>query len=225
MASFEEQTARENANKKLYRITLIAIVLSVFSIASAINQLGITGAPTEVGYVNVTVVEVADISVVRSQINFTSTWAGDNVDSTESDYVTGCPADLECGLNITNVGNKEVNITIQNTEPLFEGVESGQTDAYYTYNITMYPEYAALGVGAGGVEGEHNCSTGYNRGLEVNLSGWRAMPVQGEELAICYLNNTLYKNWAQVDINVTIPVTETEGSKSSTITFTGYAAY
>jgi len=207
---------KEISNNQIVLIAFIAIGLSVFSIFLSFGGFGITGAASSgIGYTNVTVGETTDISIVRAQINFTDSDPGVTKDSVESDHVdASCTTDGECGINITNDGSTSINISMQNTEDLFssEGLVYAQ---HYLYNVTMgdnSTDYTAL-----------DCSTGGSAGLQLTDS-WRAMPAQGsDEVAICCLNGTDNHDWAQVDINITVPDDEPAGIKSGRITFTATA--
>lgn len=204
----------EPSNNNLILIAAVAIGLSIFSIFLSMGKLGITGASTEYGYVNVTIGKAVDITVVRAQINFTDAAITQTRTSDDSGDVQDCTTDFECGINITNVGNTEVNITLANSKDLWES-PNNYTATHYLYNVTMDPSY----IGAN--EGLHNCSTGYDLGLPLT-GGWRAMPIGSDtELAICRMNYTgsSFNFWGQVDINITVPSDESPGEKSSTITF------
>ncbi len=210
---------KEFSTNNLLIIAFIAIGLSLFSLLLSLNKLEVTGAAsTGAGYTNVTVIEATDISIVRAQINFTDANPGDTRDSHESDHVNQCTIDNECGINITNDGSVDINITLENTDDLFESATLDQS-IHYLYNITLgdnSTDYTAV-----------DCSTGGSRGLQFNGtngdSGWRAFPPQGgSEVAICGLNSTDGHDSVQVDVNITIPGDEAAGIKSGTITFSAY---
>ncbi|MCG2717688.1 MAG: hypothetical protein L6408_02485 [Nanoarchaeota archaeon] len=215
---------KEISNNQIVLIAFIAISLSIFSIFLSFGNLGITGAAsTGVGYTNVTITETTDITVVRAQINFTDSNPGESKNSVESDDVdASCTTDGECGINITNDGSATINITMTNTENLFSSASLVYAQ-HYVYNITM-------GDSTTDYVRDNRCSTGYvnttatgNSGLALTGS-WRAMPAQGAgEVAICCLNYTDDHDWAQVDINITVPGDEPAGIKSGTITFTAIA--
>lgn len=196
-------------------IAILAMTSSVFSLFLFLGKFDITGASsTGIGYTNVTVLETTDITVVRGLINFTATSPGVSKDSTQSSHLYQCDTDLKCGINITNDGSIAINISIENTEALFD---SGTIDnsKHYLYNITLgdnSTDYTSV-----------DCSTGGSQGLQLTGS-WRAMPDElASEIAICCLNQTDSHDSVQVDINITVPDDEPAGVKSGTITFTASA--
>jgi len=224
---------KELSTRNLVLIAVVAIALSMFSIFLSFGRPGITGAQTtdtEVGYVNVTVSELVDITVVRSQINFTDSATGVTKSSHVASHIaaSACVTDGECGINISNVGNTEVNISITagdasgNDADLWES--SGDYPAYgnaryYLYNVTMDPRYTTDSTTAG----YWNCSAGYeNATLPLNESTWRAVPATAENAMICMLNfsGSGFSYWGQVDINITVPGDEPSGIKTAVLKFT-----
>lgn len=223
---------KEAQNNYLVIVALIAIVLSVVSVLSLLGNLGITGAATEVGYVNVTVPTTAEITIHTTSINFTGTNPGDTKTSYESDDVAtreGVPCDVDnhCGMNISNDGSGFINVTIQETESLFT---SGgySADSHFLYNVTMQD---AAYVEGNVYSGKANCSVGYAGGF-AGVGGvgyWRGVPSSSAEVAICYLNYTdavpgggdsdSRPDIARVEFNITVPDGEGSGDKAGTITF------
>lgn len=218
---------KKEAQNTLIIITIIAITLSVLSFSLSITKMMTTGAG--VGYINVTVSSVVDITIGTNSINFTEASPGETRNSYNASEVYNCGADNHCGFNITNDGNRFANITIQETEALFDSASFSATK-HLTYNITMQDlDYAT------GYSGKNNCSTGYDLGLKgQDDSGqtgqWRAIPRTDSEVAICYLNCTdeppdgnqdNRPDTARVELNITVPDDETTGSKVGTITFVG----
>ncbi|MDP2907504.1 MAG: hypothetical protein Q8O03_06190 [Nanoarchaeota archaeon] len=217
---------KEVSTNQLVIVILIAIAMSGFSILLSVAGPGLTSASSSGdGFVNVTVSAVTDVSIGISSINFSATSPGQSRNSYNASDVKGCGADNHCGFNITNDGTTFVNITIQETENLFD---SGTYDANtnFVYNITMQDPLYTTDYGSKG-----NCSVGYDQGLP-GLSGWgdwRAVPRDSEEVAICYLNHTSSPEGenrpdvARIELNITVPNDETQGSKVGTITLTAVA--
>ena len=205
---------------QLVTIALVAIFLSLFSMGLSFGKFGITGAAsTGVGYTNVTVSAATDITVVRAQINFTDSNPGETRDSHDSTQINECSVDSECGINITNDGSVEVNISMENTNNLFDG-SSLVNSKHYLYNITFGDNNTAFT--------SVDCSAGGSRGLQFDdpaYGSFRQMPAESaSEVAICYLNSTDGHDSVQVDINITVPGDEPAGIKSGVITFTAIQA-
>jgi hypothetical protein len=144
-----------------------------------------------------------------------------------------CTTDNHCGMNISNDGSAFINITIQETERLFE---SGTYDANanFLYNVTMQdPNYGTAEYG-----GDGNCSVGYDQGLSGvgGVGHWRGVPFGSAEDAVCYLNfsDTLggaaiessftRPDVARIEFNITVPNDEPAGVKAGMLTFTAVAA-
>lgn len=222
---------KEVQNKQIILITLIAIILSLFSILLSVTRLEvITGASSS--YTNVTVSAIVDISISTSSIEFIATNPGKTRNSYNSSEVKGCDTDNHCGFNITNDGTRFINVTIQETESLF-GSSNFDATQHFTYNVTMKDVLYDTAYGADG-----NCSTGYDQGFKGpddngQWGEWRAIPHSSEEVAVCYLNHTDNSpdgvddhrpDIAIVEINITVPTNEATGSKTGTLTFTGISA-
>jgi len=230
---------KELSNNTLILIAVASIVISLFNIFLSFGG-GITGWGTvsDVGFVNVTVISAAEITVHTKSINFTSASVGESLTSYAATNVSTtdllpCDADNHCGMNITNDGNIVINITIQESENLFD-TGGYVANAHFLYNVTMQDPGYTTNYGANG-----NCSVGYDMGLPGvgGVGYWRGVPRGAAEVAICYLNasNTLggaeigqssdtRPDVARVEFNITIPGDEPPGEKAGTITFTAIAA-
>lgn len=241
---------KEFSNNQLIIIAVIAIVVSLFSIfisfGGKLSITGMIGGTNGIGYVNVTVPSTAAITVWITSINFTGTnpgasktsYAQADVDSTEG---LPCETDNHCGMNITNDGSSFINITLYESERLFD---SGSYDnrTHFLYNVTMQdPDYGTATYGANG-----NCSVGYDRGLPgidgTTTGQWRPVPdnILTKEDAVCYLNNTdtlgtictashtgntdVCPDIARIEFNITVPDDEPAGDKAGTLTFTAVGA-
>jgi len=224
----------EISDKKLFIVTIIAIILSITGLIFSIIRADITGA-SSAGYsdVNVTIGETTDITIWRSTIEFRPTKPGETKNSYNFTHVENCYAGTSsCGFNLTNEGNVFINITIQETSNLFS---SGNFSAvkHFTYNVTMKDPMYISGYGGLG-----SCSTGYSSGLKgPDDSGqtgqWRAVPRTAAEVAICYLNYTNEApdgdpehrpDIAVLELNITVPDDESVGEKSGSLTFTAALA-
>lgn len=227
------------SNNTLLMIAVIAIAISLCIIVLPFgDKLALTGL--DVAYVNVTVPSTAEITVWTTSINFTGTNPGDSKSSYSAADVDSregmpCTTDNHCGMNITNDGSVFINITIQETENLFDS-GSYVANTHFVYNVTMQDPLYTTAYGASG-----NCSVGYAQGLP-GLSGWgdwRGVPRASSENAVCYLNNTdnggacttghlgdtdVCPDVARVEFNITVPGDEVAGDKAGTITFTAIAS-
>jgi hypothetical protein len=222
---------KEVSTNQLVIVILIAIAMSGFSILLSVAGPGLTSASSSgSGSVNLTVSAVTDVSIGTDAINFSATSPGQSRNSYNASDVKGCGADNHCGFNITNDGTTFVNITIQETESLFDS-SSYDAEKHYTYNITMQDPLYTTAYGASG-----DCSVGYSNGLPGvgGVGYWRAMPLPtaeggSPEVAICYLNYTSSPEGedrpdvARIELNITVPNDETQGSKTGTITLTAVA--
>lgn len=238
---------KEFSDNQLILISLIVIALSIFTILLSTGKLGITGASTEQGYVNVTVPTSAAITLHTVSINFSTTLPGVAKNSYASADVSTreyggthmpCDVDNHCGINITNDGSVFINITIQATEALFTS-GSYDADTHFLYNVTMQDlDYSGNGNGPNVYAGRDNCSVGYDGGLSGvgGVGHWRGVPTS-TEVAICYLNYTdtlgactktgeertgnsdICPDIARVEFNITVPGDEGGGDKAGTIQF------
>lgn len=226
---------KEVSDNQLIIIVLIAISISLFSILVSITRLDITGALSSgEGYVNVTVMTVVDITIWTSMVNFTAANPGQSRNSYNASEIQNCGADNHCGMNITNDGTMFINITIYESENLFES-SNYDNKSHYLYNVTMQDVEYTTSYGTDG-----DCSTGYDQGLkgpdDTGTTGqWRAIPRNSgnAEVAVCYFNYTDTSpdgndehrpDLARVEINITVPSDEPTGSKTGTLTFTAVSA-
>ncbi|MDD5253639.1 MAG: hypothetical protein PHG05_00865 [Candidatus Nanoarchaeia archaeon] len=208
----------EVSNKSLVALSVIAVIISltgIFISLTAPQSSLVTGGAT--GSVNISVNASLGITMVNADINFTSSNPGDNKVSYLTDDLEGesCLANYECGFNITNDGSVLINISIQETESLFDSA-SFSAAKHLLYNVTHAEAgYPAAAPGSG-------CSVGYPGGL--GAGDWRALPSAAAEDGICFLNYTDGSDSVMIDLNVTVPVDEPSGEKLATITFLAKAA-
>lgn len=227
---------KEVSDNKLIIIALIAISISLLSILISVTRpYIITGASlSDEGYVNVTVLSVVDLTIQMNTINFTATNPGKTRNSYNASDTQDCTADNHCGFNMTNDGTRFINITIYESENLFDS-SNYDNKSHYLYNTTIQDIDYDTAYGAKG-----NCSTGYDQGPkgpdDTGATGqWRAIPRSSDnaEVAVCYLNYTDIPpdgndehrpDTARVEINITVPSDEATGSKTGMLTFTGISA-
>lgn len=223
------------SDKQLIITILIAISISLFSILISVARLNVTGASSsDTGYVNITVLSAVDITIWTTSINFTATNPGKTRNSYNASDTQDCTADNHCGFNMTNDGTKFINITIYESETLFDS-SNYDNKTHYLYNTTIQDISYDTAYGANG-----NCSTGYDQGPkgpdDTGTTGqWRAIPRDSgnAETAVCYLNYTDASpdgndehrpDTARIEINITVPADEPAGNKEGTLTFTATAA-
>jgi len=192
------------SNNILASLLVLAIVVSVggiYSILSTVSMLqvpaspfsGITGAAT--GFTNVTVGQVAAISLTVNTVDFGTMNVGDNNDTVDNSPIP---------FRVQNDGNVNVNVTINATALWTQD----------TYNVTG-PNYQFKC----GNSTEWDCPEGSPEAAFVN------MPVSSAAiLAVANLPFPSARDLMDVEINVTVPPAETAGVKSSVVTFTGYQA-
>jgi len=225
------------SNNRLFIAAVISIIISMFSIFLSFggNITGF-GSYMEEGYVNVTVYSAAQITVHTKSINFTGGAGGDTKNSYEAVYVETtdglpCNTDNHCGMNISNDGSVFINISIYESEQLFDA-GTYTNSKHFLYNVTMQDPGYTTNYGANG-----NCSVGYDMGLPGvgGVGYWRAVP-DANEVAICYLNysdtlggaeiesSNTRPDMARVEFNITIPNDEIPGDKVGTVTFTAASA-
>ncbi|MDD5332015.1 MAG: hypothetical protein PHE43_04340 [Candidatus Nanoarchaeia archaeon] len=204
---------KEASNKLLMTLAVFAVTISLVGIYTSFTSEKIsliTGGAT--GSVNISINSSLGITMISSDINFTTSNPGDSRTSYEQDDLEGesCSADYLCGFNITNDGSVLMNITIQETENLFDSASFVNTK-HLLYNTTHEElGYAAAAPGSG-------CSVGYPGGFGEGY--WRALPRASAEVAVCALNFTDGSDAVRVDLNVTVPTDEPPGQKLGTITF------
>ncbi len=226
---------KEVSDKQLIITILIAISISLLSILISVTRLNITGASSsDTGYVNITVLSAVDLTIRVNAINFSATNPGKTRNSYNASDTQDCTADSHCGFEMINSGTKFINITIYESENLFDS-SNYDNKSHYSYNTTIQDIDYDTAYGANG-----NCSTGYDQGLkgpdDTGATGqWRAIPRDSDdaEVALCYLNYTdtppdgndeHRPDTARVEINITVPADEPAGDKEGTLTFTATAA-
>ena len=198
---------KEINNNTLAVFLLVVILLSLLGTWHSIMRLkGITGAATGLGYINVSINETIGITMVTANINFTSTVPGENKATTKATDITSGP------FNITNDGSVTINITIADTETLFDSGSLSRA-LHYLYNV-------ALTRPANGVF-TYPCSLNHTQGLQYTSALlWRAFPASSTETPICALNYTDGYDSVIINVNITVPLDETGGQKSARVTFT-----
>lgn len=192
------------SNNLLASLLVLAIIVSVagvYSIMSAVSLIqvpaspftGITGAA--VGYTNVTVGQVAAISLTVNTVDFGTMNVNENNDTVD---------DSPWPFEVQNDGNVNVNVTLNATKLWDQD----------TYNVTG-PNYQFKC----GNSSELDCPAG---SLE---SAFTNMPVDSAAVqVIAGMEFATSKDMLQVEINVTVPPAEPTGIKSSVVTFTGFQA-
>ncbi|MBI2110357.1 hypothetical protein HYT51_01085 [Candidatus Woesearchaeota archaeon] len=204
---------KEINNNVLAVLLVFVIFISFLGTWNSLMRLqGITGAATGLGYINVSVNETTGISMVQANVNFTSTAIGISKTTYTASAITSGP------FNITNDGSVLINITIADTETLFDSASLNR-QLHYLYNITL-ADYASNSRVVG-----YNCSLGGSNGLAYNpaAGGWRGFPSSGTETPICRLNFTDGYDSVRIDVNITPPNDEPGGQKAARVTFTSVA--
>jgi hypothetical protein len=99
----------------------------------------------------------------------------------------------------------DVNITLSATQ-FFS--QASDNSSYYRFNATNATGNASV---------LSNCNT-------VNQNTWYNVPISSSTWAICGFGYLINRNYAKVEIQITVPDGEGAGSKSSSATFTGSQA-
>jgi hypothetical protein len=187
------------SNNVLAVLVVIAIVISLTSIAATLNLLGrvpsITGGIT--GTTNVTVPTEITITLPVSTVNF-----GTMALNSENDTTDGSPGPFV----IQNDGSVCVNITVNATQ-LWSGTNATGTSTYYRFQSAC---------------NETGCVTNSSEDL---VSSWTDMPIA--TTAVKLVNRLWYtdsKDAVNAHIYVKVPSDEPAGAKSSTVTFTAVDA-
>lgn len=199
---------QDHTKNVLLIITIAVIAFSISIIIAHVFKPTITGAET--AYANVTINQSVGILLITDGTNFTS--AGPN-DYRESNTSTDTlPSNTR--INISNNGNRPVNISLQTTTNLFTSVDP-VTDSSYKCMVEICngrPASAATGAGSAGDDAGEcekspwnetytDCDSGAGTVSDVigNLSFW-----DGTDTAV-------------LDISITVPTQESGGPKQSTM--------
>lgn len=205
-----------------YRLVALAIVLAVIA-GAAINLVSIYGFPITgfaaagSGFVYINVSCTTSITLVNSSVAFGSMQPGASNDTRDT---------FPPPLYVRNDGNVPVNITIKAT-PLFTGV--GDPNVYFGYAcgntsehtckcILGNPTAAAPDLGCNTTTiptGTLN-GTGQN-GTQLTFS---AIPINTLPAALVQYNFTFNdtNDELEIDINVSVPLNVSAGTKESNIT-------
>ncbi len=190
------------SNNLLASLLVLAIIVSVagiYSILSTVSLGQIPFAPSGVtgaatGTTQVNIGTVAAISLIVNTVDFQTMVFDENNDTTDNS-----PGPF----TIQNDGNVDVNVTI-NATALWSQSGYAETNVSYMFKC--------------GDSGEWSCTA-------ESLTTYTNMPVN--DVATLVIADLTYGNsvdLAEVEINVTVPPAEPSGSKSSTVTFTGFQA-
>jgi|SRR3989344_4971432 len=218
----------------IFLLSIIAIVSFSLSLIVHYDTPSLTGLA--IGTVNVSVNESIGISLSRAVVNFTVT----NPGVTRTTYIA---ADLAtaplgacnkyfsnetCGINITNDGSVNINITMQDTGASIFKANSFSRVEHFLFNVSV-PFSAMNAICPNTVDnGFYNINNTHIRtGGFVPTINWT--PVNTTALTIiCGLNftNTGYgaevqPDTAAIEFNITVPSDEPGGSKGTTLEITG----
>ena len=232
---------RGQSNSFMLFLTVVAVISLVFSLfVHYIGSAQLTGFV--IGTVNVTVNVTAGISLSRSAVNFTVT----NPDNARNTYtatdltqaplsagVLGCASmesNTTCGINITNDGTVNINVTMQDTGSAIFKSGTFSRLVHFLFNVsvpysarnTICPNSATSGNGFYNVNNTHIRTGGF-----VPTINWT--PVNTSALRIiCGLNFTntgygreLKPDVAAVEFNISVPNDESGGDKGTTLDFVG----
>jgi len=177
---------------KLTLLVALFSVIATFTIFMNAHYLGLTGQAT--GVTNVTVYTTSAISTVLDNVYLGNLTIGDS-NSTQNGTIND-------GFQVQNDGNVPLNISMSATN-LFSS--AANPSSYYLFLVSD----------AG--NGTNNESVWIESGT---ILVWTNVPATNTQI-IEALNDSEGWDIVEVDINITVPVSETAGLKESTVTFTG----
>ena len=212
---------------------LILAILALFSLGLSIwmhygNQASFTGLA--IGTINVTINESVGITLSRAAINFTVSNPGDSRVTYTAADLTSAPlsacnsmmANQTCGINITNDGSVNINVTLRDLGSNIFSSGSFARHKHFLFNVsvpisarnTICPNSVTNGFY--NVNNTHIMTGGY-----VPTINWT--PVNTSAITIiCGLNfsNTGYslemqQDVASIDFNITVPTDEPAGTKGT----------
>lgn len=224
---------KENNNFTIILGTLaiIMLLLAFFVHYGTTNK--VTGLV--VGTVNVTINQTIGVSLSRNSINFTSSNPGTGRTTYTAADLASAPlptctyfANATCGLNITNDGSVNLNITMQDTGSVIFTSSSFTRKLHFLFNVSV--PYSARSVICKDTtfNGFYNVNNTHIRtGGFVPSINWT--PVNTTAITIiCGLNSTntgygaeVQPDVASIDFNITIPTDESAGTKGTTLEITG----
>ena len=190
-------------------VAAFAIAFSTFMLLSNIFKPSITGAET--AYANVTINQSIGITLITDGVNFTSAGPYDYRESNRS-------ADIESGdrINMTNIGNVPINVTVQTTTDLFTSVNPG-SDSSFKCMIEICN--GIVGGSNGDTPGQCLPSPWNNTYTDCDSSD-TSSPVP----AIANLTFLDGSDSAVLDISITIPSQESGGLKQATLSLVASAS-
>ena len=146
---------------------------------------------------------LAGMTMLNNTVNFNDLRVNTNNDTSACDLDTFSPN--PCPLLIENAGNQRLNVNV--TPP----IDSFWDSVAYPHSI----DYFSIKAGAGR-EGTAYTASGTNESYVDLVTAGSPQQLIKE---FKYGNSN---DEVRIDINITAPITETIGNKSSTLTFTGY---
>ncbi len=176
-------------------LSLVIALLGVWMLYGKVETSGLASNPT--GTVNAVIPSAADIFLVNSTVNFGNVGVGFT-------FVTNGNYSNASQFLLRNDGSVNLNVTISATA-LFNSTSGNNSN--YRFNVTN---------ASGNTSMKEVCMTAQNT--------WTTIPLSSSAYALCNLNFTDGNDHARVDIEVTIPLGEAAGAKTSTVTFTATQA-
>src|SRR3989344_5495880 len=233
------------SNSLVVFLAVLAIIsLSISFFVHNLQNDKITGLV--VGTVNVTINSSTGISLSRAAINFTVSNPGTNrVTYLNTDLTSaplgagGCSSRLShttCGINVTNDGNVNVNITLQDSGAAIFKSGTFSRVRHFLFNVSVpyssrFVICANNGAGTNGFYHINNTEwSGTQLGGFVPTINWT--PVNASAITIvCGLNytdsgpaNEPIPDTAAIEINITVPSDEAAGTKGTTLEILGIAS-
>lgn len=205
----QRQRREKNQIRSKHAFLVVAVFAIAFSTFLILFKTSITGAET--AYANVTINESVGITLVTDGINFTSAGPYDYRESNNT-------ADVEPDdrINMTNVGNVPINVTVQTTTDLFTSVNPASDSS-----VKCMIEICNGIVGGSNGDTPGQClPSPWNSTYTDCDSSATSSPVH----AIANLTFLDGSDSAVLDISITVPSGESGGLKQATITLVASAS-
>lgn len=202
------------SNRTLVYLLMVAIFISLTGTLISLSKLGELGITGMVDYnnasgeVNLSVTTLCSVSMSGSNIDFGSGVVNDStceLNTSVGSKSGGCGDGINAvshGLNFTNDGNENINLSIKGNETAFSFF--GKDSAEFRINA-------------------NNIQTGVCNGGNFALGRW--VNLTTSELALCNSSNTLAPNvdndTLEIDVYLNIPDNTGAVSGKTTITLIG----
>ena len=140
-------------------VAVVAVAFALFGLMVTINKVGDInafaiqlGPPEEgIGEANLTILGIADISFIKSAVNWTDGGANSSCGTTELEtrgagvVICGPGFEADTGLILENQGNNNVSVTLQTSNDASTFIPSPDTSSTYQWSVIENSVGACIG--------------------------------------------------------------------------------